>query len=70
MPRALRVQRHLNLPSLDVKNVKGGRCHEVHSVCTNIVISLKMRIFNSRLLDPNQEHLTMISIVNHLEGGE
>jgi len=27
-----------------------------------------MRIFNSRLLDSNQEHQALIPIVNHLEG--
>jgi len=29
-----------------------------------------MKIFNSRLLEPNQEHQIMIPIVSHLEGGE
>jgi len=29
-----------------------------------------MRIFNSSLLDPNQEHHALIPIVSHLEGGE
>ena len=38
-------------------------------VYTNIVIS-KIRIFNSKLLDPNQEHQALIPIVGHLEGGE
>ena len=28
-----------------------------------------MRIFNSRLLDPNQEHQASIPIVGHLDGG-
>ena len=41
-----------------------------HLVCVaNIVIS-KNNIFNSRLLDPNQEHQALIPIVDHLEGGE
>ena len=35
----------------------------------NIVIS-KTRIFNSRLLDPNQEHQALIPLVVHLEEGE
>jgi len=29
-----------------------------------------MRIFNSRLLDPNQEHQALIPIEGHLERGE
>jgi len=29
-----------------------------------------MRIFNSRLLDPNQEHQALILLLGHLEGGE
>jgi len=37
-------------------------------VYANIVIN-KNRIFNSRLLDPNQEHKAQIPIVSHLEGG-
>jgi len=36
-------------------------------VYANIVIS-KNRIFNSMLLDPNQEHQTLIPIIGHLEG--
>ena len=28
-----------------------------------------MRIFNSRLLDPNQEHQALIPLIGHLEGG-
>ena len=38
------------------------------SVCSKIVIS-KMRIFNSRLLDPNQEHQALIPIENTPRGG-
>jgi len=37
-------------------------------VYENIVIS-KNKIFNSRLLDPNQEHQALIPLVGHLEGG-
>jgi len=36
-------------------------------VYANIVFS-KIRIFNFRLLDPNQEHQVLIPIVGHLEG--
>ena len=38
-------------------------------VCSNIVIS-QNKNFNSRLLDPNQEHQTLIPIEIHLERGE
>jgi len=30
----------------------------------------KMRIFNSTLLDPNQDHQALIPLVGHLEGSE
>ena len=48
-----------------MSNIGGAR--KSISVCTNIVIS-KNRIFNSRLLDPNQEHQALIPIVGHLGG--
>jgi len=38
-------------------------------VYANAVISKNM-IFNSWLLDPNQEHQALIPIVGHLERGE
>ena len=38
-------------------------------VFANVMIS-KNRIFNSRLLDPNQEHQALIPLVGHREGGE
>ena len=36
-------------------------------VYSNIMIN-KNKIFNSRLLDPNEEYQAMIPIVGHLEG--
>ena len=67
------VHGHLNFPSLDVKNVKHGRCHEIHvcvCVCIQNIVITNNRFFNSMLLDPNQEHQALIPIEVHLEGGE
>ena len=65
--KGFEIHEHLNFPSLEVKNIKHGRCNEIH-VCVNIVISINM-ISNSRLLGPNQEYQALIPIVGHLAGG-
>ena len=69
IPRAFRYIDILTFQvwRLRISNIGGV----MKSMCVyaNVMIS-KIRIFNSRLLDPNQEHQALIPLVDHLEGYE